>query len=422
VLAVVGLLVSPLGAVLDVDVRARSERRVSDQRAALEEPMTERTETEFMPGATVAVENSRGRTEASYDAMITWQEGQPSSRPLVLHIGQVRMQLEASRRLRLSALAEASRGDLQYAEALHGYGSARATTATATSVPVMDVISVANARAEARGDYGLSELERLQLLAHYAFNGPDFVARDDDPYARQQRVGGDLVYERHTWHDTLARLGLGLERVDYSTGARFDVAAPSTTFERSLPERDGALRLTAGMTLAQGHGVAVSDQGEADTVVLWLPTTGVTLEGLLTRHRIVRLRGRLGASVQAYFDPVIAVLAPRGVAVAALTGDIPTIVSADFEVQATEPLPDWPGADRESAEALGRLVTARAAVRRALVDDNLFIELGGRWAARADPRTPTDGVLGAPSGDRQLTTVELAAYVTIIGGFGIWGP
>lgn len=325
---------------------------------------------------------------AWYAPRITWEDPNPSSTsgPLILHTFALTFDGALSRNVAVTASAVGSIGEPDYTTLAQALG----TGAVQQALP--KVVKLASASAQARAVAKLSKRWGVSLsgqVSHWQWLDvlltPVIAATvTGQTSVSAEPAAGFLLTPR----DALG-LGtaVGLISYTYGTGALTSgsgafTASPGTTWRRRL-NRTSDLNVRLGLTYVHTLGLpppgavplvgvgkteAVSPIGSADVIVR------------LARRDETMFLAQASAGVDYYLDPILGVAVPRAVTTAELSavsvpswttslrGDFATALQ-DVPAVATQPPPD------ETA------ISVTLSVRRR-VTENLYAEVGGRWANR----------------------------------------
>jgi hypothetical protein len=415
---------------VDVDVSAVSETRVGTSPIiAGQDPLRSFVEI-LTPELQLDMLDHALDVRLSYMPRIFYRqtEGQNSAPPLVLHVVNLTVERRPSAVLTVAGFANASVGAIDYTYLPTVLGPMQA------SLPQIQVPHVLSLVGGASVAVRLSPLATLRVggeVDHHepigdttvmnamnvpvnAFPTSTFARLAPAFSLRVTRVDDAIVSVTGTLQSVVSEGFIGQPNPDgtKTTGDRFQLVtvAPQLGWARRLsPGYD--LHLAAGVAFNHVIVTPAADQSPSPLS----PVAGADLTVHVLRRHEVAARGRIGATVDYYVDPILHTTGPRGTATTelyfAFPGDWVTGISGSFSTSLSTGLPiipQTPGAAPTYPDETSFSVNVPVRHR---VSSYFIAEIGGRVANRG-PR------LTAPNVDfhqRQLWLyLELTATTRLV--------
>lgn len=313
---------------------------------------------------------------AWYGPRFYWQQPNQAeiSGPLILHAFGLLLDARTSETVTVSGAATGSIGKPDYGMLPNVLGMVQGTLPPVVSIAAVSGNAQVAMRLTDRWALGLA----AQIFYWHWLDIPPGLS--SSTVTQQTAVSGQpTVALKLTPLDTLA-LGAAVGEATYSQSAGILTVTPVANWKRVLARRVN-LNLTLGMTYAKTLGSGsvgmmplLGASGSAES-----PIGSVELVSRLARRDEVLFQGRALAGVDFFIDPVLGVGLPRALASAELTvTSVPnwtTGLRGDFATPLQAPPPINGTAPDETAFSITVYLRRRAT-------ENLYAELGGRWADR----------------------------------------
>jgi hypothetical protein len=314
-----------------------------------------------------------------YAPRIFWEDPRPpaASATLVLHTLGLTLAARTSRNVAVTASAGGSIGAPDYTTLPQVLGTVQPT--------LPPVIELAAVNGQARVVAKLTQRWGLSLVgqaSHWQWLDIPPTVTVGTVTSETAVTGEPAATFLLTARDTLG-LGAALGWFEYSYDAGAFTVTPAATWKRHLARGGTDLNVRLGLTYVHALGspplgaLPVLGVGRTEAVS---PIASADITFHLARREETMLLGRASAGVDYYLDPVLGIAVPRGstsaelIAVSVpswtttLRGDFATALQS-VSVPPTQAPPD------ETAFSLSLSVRRR-------VTENLYAELGGRWANR----------------------------------------
>ncbi len=359
---------------------------------------------ELFPRLRLGLATGQTLTTLSYGPRLFYRVPNPlAQRPLILHQAELELVARLSPLATLTATAFLNAGEVDYSRALLVFD---ARTQTPASLPNAGIIRFLNTGAVTTLERALSEQERLAGGLQLSTSRP-LGGMGPATYPIQNRVELTAEYARALGARDELQGTLGVGETWYLPGPAYTSLTPLTGWRRLLDAHQ-ELRLRLGALVAATTGYA-SRSGPGTTVSVprglrLLPIADGTYSYQGRPARLSTLRGEVSAGMAGYFEPVRAIVVPRGFV--SLRGEL--VISAATQLRAFAAL--YAPIDRGSTTAAAGADPFPSAV----FADTVWRQV---WSARI---TSEVGVRGSSRASRltarrlRTNQPELVGFVAVI--------
>jgi hypothetical protein len=362
---------------LDVDVGVVAEARVGQ--AALDVGQEPRfgLASVLMPGLELELRRPDSDLRANYALRLFW--GDPRTRPLVLHIANFLGTARVTRTLNVFGGVSASEGEPDF--------SALSALLPAAGMlpPVVKILSVSAMAGAQMAATRIWDVGVTGEVGHRRQLGTQPMMAIVLPEQTIFRVEPSAVAHLSRRDDLLLMGGVTYQMYSSTSptteGARFLIFTPEVGWRTHLTPRYD-LRLIAGIAYLRTNLEPPPGQAGPDPVS---PVGSAELVGRVFRDQGIAMQITLGATVEYYADPILAVAVPRGTAFARglllLGGDWSVGLEGTFGTSlASGPiqLPPPAAANTHPDETFASV----SLPVRHRISNNLTVEFGGRWFDR----------------------------------------